>query len=521
MKCYENLKKYMNMFDMYGHRIDVYIDSRQKVKSKFGAFISISIFALCFFIFATNFLKWYNIENLKTIPSTKSFTVQELLSKNQSYEYDLDFSNFYFYTKIFLNLENGTKINDDDIPRYLDLEYILIDENKVYHKLDSEYCSNEKKIQFLLGEIENLQNLFENNGTFCFASKLKMGLIPNLKEQVIESPSLLLKIKMCNASNEKNQCESQQNIGKALKNSIVQLSFPKTIYDFKNTKNPRKRIYDFKSFLLNENMTKYNLAKLSPFYLYTDHGILEDHNHLDSIDFNLESLTSEMSLIDQDFNLFSLSIIFGMNQQIYYRQNDKLYDLFANFGGIINILFIAGKFICSSYNRLVLKHKLINIMFSNLGNDQKPPASPSSHSNNEFGFSLFSLIFPSLSNNKGYSKALKNLYEYMDLKNIIKRLQDIDKLKMLLLDENQRRIFEILPKPGIAGKIKQKSSIWTIEKIHESKNFIKNKDFTKNNLKFLLNGDMLNKRMLNMLDPKTKEEFISPKLGFFMFRKDF
>ena len=48
------------------------------------------------------------------------------------------------------------------------------------------------------------------------------------------------------------------------------------------------------------------------------------------------------------------------------RTNQRLKDLLENFGGIVNILFIVGRFLCYSYNLWVLKYKLINIQFANL-----------------------------------------------------------------------------------------------------------------------------------------------------------
>ena len=40
----------------------------------------------------------------------------------------------------------------------------------------------------------------------------------------------------------------------------------------------------------------------------------------------------------------------------------------------------------------------------------------------------------------------------MGIENIIRRLQDVDKLKIVLFDKSQRKMFEQLPKPGIAKK---------------------------------------------------------------------
>lgn len=93
---------------------------------------------------------------------------------------------------------------------------------------------------------------------------------------------------------------------------------------------------------------------------------------------------------------------------------------------------------------------------------------------------------------------MKSINEYMDLDRIIKRLQDVDKLKLLLLDENQLKVFEMLPKPGIQGKRKlQNIKSFTLEAMISSmKETNKIIDYS-----FLLNGDKVNKKMLELMGP--------------------
>lgn len=115
---------------------------------------------------------------------------------------------------------------------------------------------------------------------------------------------------------------------------------------------------------------------------------------------------------------------------------------------------------------------------------------------------------------KIYSQALDNLYEYLDIKNIIKRLQDIDKFKMIFLDNNQREVFDILPKPGI-GK-QDHRSFFTMESIVKSRK-AKYRKASVHRLGFLLNGDPVNKRMYELIHPDLKEECESYKKSPYFF----
>ena len=105
----------------------------------------------------------------------------------------------------------------------------------------------------------------------------------------------------------------------------------------------------------------------------------------------------------------------------------------------------------------------------------------------------------------------------MDIVNIIKRLQDIDKLKMVLLNEDQRRVFEILPKPGIGTRSSSfvRNSVLTVESIMKSRKSRCKKE-TFNKFTFLLNGDPLNKRMLNLIDPSFRVELQNLHKGEFI-----
>ena len=132
--------------------------------------------------------------------------------------------------------------------------------------------------------------------------------------------------------------------------------------------------------------------------------------------------------------------------------------------------------------------------------------SPNKNMEKTFKFSVFSNICPRFTKHEVYGEALKNHYEYMDVHNIIKRLQDIDKLKLVLFDENQRRLFETLPKPGILGKSKMSypkkmrlESIVGLKTARVRKSSI-------NKYKFLLNGDPLNSRILDLISPNFKKE---------------
>ena len=111
-----------------------------------------------------------------------------------------------------------------------------------------------------------------------------------------------------------------------------------------------------------------------------------------------------------------------------------------------------------------------------------------------------------------YSHALKNLFEYLDIKNIVKRLQDVDKLKMIIFNENQRNVFEIIPKPGIMNPKRKRNSFFSLNSIVDAKNSPLKSRKSINNLNYrLVENDEFTKRMLDLVDPKIKIELARKK----------
>lgn len=68
---------------------------------------------------------------------------------------------------------------------------------------------------------------------------------------------------------------------------------------------------------------------------------------------------------------------------------------------------------------------------------------------------IYSVIKFKKKENDPYQTAMKFLNEYIDLKKIIRKLQDVDKLKKILFNDSQRFFFELIPKPNILDELKK------------------------------------------------------------------
>ena len=147
----------------------------------------------------------------------------------------------------------------------------------------------------------------------------------------------------------------------------IQVSVPKSSYDFSDTQNPRKRNWDINSLHLDYNLMKGYTGFLGQSYLMVDNGIWNTNYNQKSVDFNVDKLQYEVSIRDVQKNdvLLKYDIHFAFGVQTYYLQNMKLTEIIGTFGGTINLLMAIGHIICTFYNQLIVKHKLINLAFDN------------------------------------------------------------------------------------------------------------------------------------------------------------
>ena len=369
------MKKFINSFgkffsylDIYGQKVDLYMDSRSKVRSKFGACVSCLVFIVCIITFFNGINDWFNEVNLQTISSWKNYNIHDLLKANQSYSYDIDYKNFNIYFVLYYNVGKGKNMLFQSLERYFIQKLRYSDKETIIRDIELEPCVK-KNLNIFLLDSYNESDISRTNTAVCIKSdtKLSLDLLADVQNGRIITTFLEYSVEKCQNSTANNfSCASEQEIMEMLPGIYIQISLPKSYYDFKDIKNPRKRTYDFQFFKLDANSIKSFEQKFLPIYLYTDKGIINDDYKLDSIDLIPNERLSNSFARDLNDNRF---LVFGLylqfDKEIFYRQNDKLQKLVANFGGLINIFFIIGKLFSTTFNYLKLKHKLINSSFEN------------------------------------------------------------------------------------------------------------------------------------------------------------
>ena len=369
---FSKFSKFYEKADMFGYRIQLSLQKKKFVTSKFGASLSLLILATCAYFFYLFIIQWSNNSKLQTIPSFRSTSVPQIMSQNLSSFYDLDYNNYNIYFALVSTFEkNKTTLNYKQLKRYL-TQKVFIGQQA----FDLEPCNQGKLDTFLLfsGSQIKIDENKTSNYSLCLKNGFKLGYIMNASLGGVFNPTLTYQVSKCENSTDNNySCASDSEIMEILTTAHVQISVPRSIYDFTDPIMPRKRIYDNQIYVFDNTVSKLYLGYLIPTQVQTDVGFFfKEVNQIDSTDFNIDgNMQYQTTIGGKNLPLLQYDLQIGYNTQTYYRTNVKFLEMLANLGGTLNILMVLGRIICLTYNAHVSRFKLINYSFENLDNDNK------------------------------------------------------------------------------------------------------------------------------------------------------
>ena len=507
----KDIKRACKFFDLYGQNVNLLIEKKPRFHTTFSGIISMAVLMIIIYNFTGFISSWMNKEKMTVIPSGNSFSVLEILAKNQSYEYELDFKNYYIYWVVTAEFPDGTSLRTPDLKNYLNFVVNYCSTDYVCQNIVTEPCKIDYQDIFLGFDETTIKNDFgkTSKNRICIKNEFKMGLFPDTSVASIRVPAIEFYVLQCvNSTENNNSCHSQEEIDRIITYTIVQTSIPNTIFDFNNVKKPQKNTYDYHYSYLDKSLSKNYLNTLTTSILSSDYGLLSEDYRVESTNFNPNINYDPNIRKGANDPLYTFIVQNGFTFQNYYLKNLKLNEIVGNLGGLVNAIFLLGKLLCSAYNSIYLRFKIINSTFSH-SNTNKMSTSVNSKASistprNAIAskiarhFSYFGYLFPSKEVRMFYQKGSNNLHEYLDIRKIIKRLQDIDKLKIILLNENQRNLFERIPKPEVVFLTK-KPSVENKNKRKISKKILAK--YLPNNLKMPEDNDPINKRILECINP--------------------
>lgn len=527
MKQITSVFSKFKLLDIFGIPILLCYKERRKFKTNIGASISIGVMAICFYFFVLQLKGWINMENSQTIYSNENFSVQSLLNDNKTIEYTLDNFNYNIYFVVRAEFPNGSMILFQNLTKYFDIQYkYKTPYNVKYDPIESVPCNVRSANDFLRLSYkpDDIPINKSNPVRMCVKEPISMGLMTEKKTHTVWRPALSLQIKPCkNSTNTSSECASENEIKEIMKFISIQASIPKTIYDFKNRTNPIQRMFKYEFYRLDWNLKKSFLYEINPTFFYHDVGYFSDDYQFDNLNFNPSQQTIDINSKTDDY-LFQYDIVTSFQVEKYFIRNQKLNDILGSFGGIINLLYTIGNFICFYMNYFLFMRSLLKTTFKfiNFGKKIDFTSKLAKENNNKnleqnseiiepkklFNFSAFHSLFCRLHDKQEkelFEKSKKLLYGYIDIKGIIKRLQEVDKLKNVLLNDSQRFFFDLIPKPEVSCKQNKKNSLFGIENIVKIRLKQTSENIIKENHRKLIESDQnkIGERIISFLGKDT------------------
>lgn len=359
-------KNAFKFFDLFGHAVPLYIHCKDYVKSSFSGFASIVIMFLILYSFISALKIWAESGNVTTISSSLSYSIEDYLSGAHTEMFNLTNQNYYVYFALFAFPPNSPILDYVNLTRFFSQKVTYYSPEGTMNDLEIKRCTENEYNKFLNPDAP----MSIDNSEITFTSCLKdynilMGLEPQQQMKSLVPTTLTYQTIRCQNSTENNfSCAANEELDEILPYVAVQVTIPRSVYDFKNVQNPRKRLHDIFGYSLDSTLTKVIDTYITPVSVYGDKGYFSEDYYLKTTDFNIDYQQNDF-IRDKNI-LFSQNIKFALKEQKYFQKNDSLLNIIANLGGTINILFLIGKIICSTYNLMILKHKLIKHSFLNL-----------------------------------------------------------------------------------------------------------------------------------------------------------
>ena len=111
-------QSFCKFFDLYGQTVNLYINKKPKFYSTCSGIISIGIIFLITYTFTGFISSWLAKEKMVIIPSSVSYSVNELLSRNETDAYEFSYQNYYIYFTVYAYLSNGTELRNSQLLQY-------------------------------------------------------------------------------------------------------------------------------------------------------------------------------------------------------------------------------------------------------------------------------------------------------------------------------------------------------------------------------------------------------------------
>ena len=546
------LHKVENVFkaiDQFGIRTELKIDKKRKFNTAFGGFLTIIFISLFIVLFISSGSEMMNHEN----PNS---TFTKIYTSNPE---PMNFSKNGYFFVFGLQDTQGIHYYDDSIYKVVFRDYAYnssLPFTPIVTDIPLERCTLEHlpsdiDLQaYFLKLADNLSDLL------CIKKSLdgKIGIRGTWDSLNYEYSRI--RIYKCSNSTDSAQpvCKSSDQISSALNDGYFALYGIDTIINTQNYKEPAKRNgYDYYT-PINLRIKKSMVRFLSTTFMVSDNGWITQN--LETSEYvNFDTDKESFDIIDPNANTFFMSVVLrkSIYNSIYKRDYKKVQTVLAEMGGFLKISFMVFNFVAYLFANHYYFDKISNILYSfqKTDDENEPIISKEIEITERAKFESLNLLFHQISEDhidqidddqlrkyfeklkekplgmsifdyirSFYSKdsslltkknqrkkAIESISQKLDIKYILKKFLEIDKLKFLLLNNDQLQIFDNLPKPLISRRAKvniNPMDLTRIKSFHRISNLTIDSDKIKSKITLFKKcfGNIMKKNDLDEIDKR-------------------
>ena len=469
----------MKSFDFFGQKIDLLYNKDKKFKTSCGATFSFIHIALCLFLFFSLSSDMINRTNPEVISTTEFISVpgptylakdvyfMMFAMQDPTWSFFIDERIYKTYAAIESHPANGSGMMSIPVP----IERCTEDHLPLSAR------------ESLIAAVPNISNLY------CIEKNYDGMFYLNGVFGTEGYQQFTIRIEICQNTTEEANCKSTEEIDRMLYGGFFAMHSADFIVNPNNYEKPAQMFYRNYFVPTSPKLRKEYYRYIKNSYLISDNGWItkeienktyatfdRDRDFFDvydTIDYTLDATPRQLIYVEIEKSNF---------ETYYIRHYVKIQTVLAQLGGFMNVLYIFFYFVTYPFKTKAFYDLMSNKLFNfeetetvsqkNDFNNQKkgdkvkrivpqkimtkkpdydfcPKDQPVKISFWEDFWSLCKRRSKLKSKIKQRNVAVQNFLEKMDLVYVIKKFLEVEKLKILLLNQDQYHLFDFFPKPFV------------------------------------------------------------------------
>ncbi|EWS76751.1 transmembrane protein, putative (macronuclear) [Tetrahymena thermophila SB210] len=340
-------------FDIFGAHIHIKYNKKTAFNTRFGGIITFCLSGILI-MYIVNIINVY-------ISHSQVQVIQEIQNLPNSNQFNLTVNNFSFMVGI--TDVNFTQFIDESVytltikqftqQRILNQNTGTYDKTQEYRLIKLQRCTTE---HFKIQQTNDFFLQQDYNNFYC------LSLDEQLQLQGIFNSQIFQQIEIEVSSCQGNNCADPQYISSKLNNCYLQIYFVDKNVVTTDLKNPFHPIGRSVFYIAGKDFSKTINLYFAQNQMSSDKGIVfEDIKTKVELTYSIDR---EQVVQKYGNRLFLLQISLDPNREILYSRKYLTFSqVLSQIGGIYNILFALGCFICRPYSQLQYKRSLINQLF--------------------------------------------------------------------------------------------------------------------------------------------------------------